>query len=257
MPGVHLFSRIGPHGSPTIASAGFSGRTVFPLEGEDRPRSGQMRGSLPQEPRSSGFPCTPTVSEGSFKLQQPSRSSPPHPALRATFPLQGGRPLKCPTRKPPSRPPDHVGIPDSISWIIRQSLSTSPRSMTSSGLRPENAGFGVPSQGPIASGRTTRANARCSRWSRDAGGAFLPSHEVMVRSDSPANLAKSFRGRPSPSRIDRTSGATARGCLVFRLMSLLLRPILPARRLGQGVLHANLHWPSPRSSREAGFLSRL
>jgi len=61
-----------------------------PLAGEDRPRSGQMRGTTRETTVGiRGSPSRRPWTSMAFWL------APPHPALRATFPREGGRPL-CP-----------------------------------------------------------------------------------------------------------------------------------------------------------------
>jgi len=60
-----------------------------PLAGEDRRRRRQMRGT-----RSTGAAgIRRPAHAGRCEIRRPSRSSPPHPALRATFPREGGRPF--------------------------------------------------------------------------------------------------------------------------------------------------------------------
>jgi len=94
-----VFRRASPSSGPSGHLPPRGGKDAFPtsspLAGEDRPRSGQMRGTTRKRTvgtRGSPFGKPLTV-EG--VLSRP----PPHPALRATFPREGGRPF-FPTSSP-------------------------------------------------------------------------------------------------------------------------------------------------------------
>lgn len=93
---------------------------------------------------------------------------------------------------------------------MRQIRSISPRSITSTGFKPSNAGFGVSSHVPMNCCRMTVRNAACNRaisriLSRLAPlNGFEASQSAMALSENPVSRANSGRPTCNPRRIAAT-----------------------------------------------------
>ncbi len=174
-----------------------------PLAGEDRPRSGQMRGTTRET--TVGFRASPSEKPGTSRAFW---LAPPHPALRATFPREGGRPL-CPP------PPKSVTVrfffqarPSFRDFRVLRGSWLSDRDQALDGAR----------------GRRQRSRA----GRRDGALESLPGVGGWREGSAGAH-----RGQPPPSRSTGVRKSRGRGSRRLARLTNQIHRRFPRRRSGE------------------------